>query len=46
MSLTTEIEKTKERTKLRKEMMVQPKLEHCSIISRAVDLGFQCGLYG
>jgi hypothetical protein len=32
MSLTTEIEKTKERAKLRKEMMVQSKLEHHLII--------------
>jgi len=32
MSLTTEIEKTKRGLKLRKEMLVQSKLEHHSVI--------------
>jgi hypothetical protein len=37
MSLTTEIEKT-ERVKLRKEMLVQSKLEHCSVIGSYLEL--------
>ena len=38
MSLTTEIEKTKRGFKLRKEMLVQSKLEHCSIIESYLEL--------
>ena len=37
MSLTTKIEKT-ERVKLRKEMLVQSKLEHCSVIGSYLKL--------
>ena len=37
MSLTTEIEKT-ERVKLRKEMLVQSKLEHYSVIGSYLQL--------
>ena len=38
----------KKRAKLRKEMLVQSKLEHCSAIgsSEVVDLGFRSALYG
>ena len=32
MNSTTEICEDKERVKLRKEMLVQSKLEHCSVI--------------
>ena len=38
MSLTTEIEKTKRGLSLEKEMLVQSKLEHCSVIGSNLEL--------
>ena len=37
MNSTTEICEDKERVKLKKEMLVQSKLEHCSVIESYLD---------